>query len=46
MGGVHKIGLHIVSRDGKYAKLINHLVTSFLCSIMFAGPIFDAIFGR
>ena len=46
MGGVHKLGLHVVSRDGNYAKLVDHLVTSALCSVVFTWPIFDEEFGR
>lgn len=47
MGGVHKpSGLHVVSRDRNYAKLVDHLVTSAPCSVVFAWPIFDAEFGR
>jgi hypothetical protein len=46
LGGLHKIGLHIVSGDRKYMKFVDHLVVSLLCSVVFAWPILDAEFGR
>ena len=46
LGGLYKVGLHIVSRDRKYTKLVDHLVTSLPCSVVFAWPILDAVFGR
>ena len=46
LGGLHKVGLHIVSGDRKYMKLVDHLVTGLFCSIVFAWPILNAVFER
>ena len=46
LGGVYKVGLGVVGGDRNYTKLVDHLVTSVLCSVVFAWPIFDEVFGR
>ena len=46
LGGVHKVCLQIVSRDRKYTELVDHLIASVLCSVMFTWPILDAVFRR
>ena len=35
LGGVHKVGLHIVSRDRKYAELVDHLIMNALFNVVF-----------